>query len=248
MEQPSWYLDLQLPGASTGIHAGFTSRGVVAEGNPYSGFNLCHYTGDDPGHVAACRSALLQATGGKWLVVPRQTHSTNVSVITDPGDTSLEGVDALVTTLKGMVIGVNTADCVPMVMADPVAGVIGVAHAGWRGAVNGIVPRTVERMVELGASPERIVAAMGPCICQDCFEVGDEVAGRFPKEVVKRLPGQRPHVDLPVFVARQLTESGLSPQNIALPTACTRCSPTLYFSARALGINSGRCFTFAWLS
>ncbi|MCC8176436.1 MAG: peptidoglycan editing factor PgeF [Bacteroidales bacterium] len=247
MEQPNWYHELPLPGSPAGIHAGFTSRGAVTEGDTYSGFNLCHYTGDDPDHVARCREELREATRARFLVVPRQTHSTNVSVITDPRNTHLEGVDALVTALPGVVIGVNTADCVPVVLADSVAKIIGVAHAGWRGAVNGIATKTVEEMTARGADPKSIVAAMGPCICQGCFEVGEEVAERFPEEVVLRQNGRRPHVDLPRFVALQLQESGIPASQIAMPAACTRCSPTLYFSARALGINSGRCFTFAWL-
>ncbi len=259
MELPNWYHELLLPGAPSGIHAGFTSRGDVTEGDPYSGFNLCHYTGDHPEHVAPCRNELLELCNVQYamcnvkyamcnsLVVPRQTHSTNVSLITLPNETDLEGVDALVTTTPGVVIGVNTADCVPVVMADPETKVIGVAHAGWRGAVNGIVTNTVDQMKALGAEPQRIAAAMGPCICQECFEVGEEVAAQFPEGVVLRQKGQRPHVDLPRFVALQLQESGIPASQIALPTACTRCSPTLYFSARALGVNSGRCFAFAWL-
>lgn len=247
MDQPSWYHKLPLPGAPAGIHAGFTSRGDVTDDDPYSGFNLCHYTGDNPEHVADCRNALLQVSEANALVVPRQTHSTRVHVVTHPSDTSLEEVDALVTSLPNVIIGVNTADCVPVVLSDPVTKVIAVAHAGWRGAFGGIVTRTVEQMMALGAVPARIRAAMGPCICQDCFEVGEEVAERFPSVVVQRMPGQRPHVDLTRFVALQLTESGLAPENIAMPPACTRCSPILYFSARALGINSGRCFSFAWL-
>lgn len=229
-----------------GIKAYFTSRGEVSA-SPYSGFNICHYTGDSQESVDRCRARLEHCAGlmPGAIIVPRQTHSVNCRVIDSfPVEKSdIENVDALVTTLHGVAIGVSTADCVPVLLADTVNGVIAAAHAGWRGAVGGIVDVTLSRMVALGAEPRYIKAVMGPCICRDCFEVGEEVAGQFPDDCVVREEGCKPHVDLPAYVASRLIAGGVSPMSIAMPSACTKCDSDRYFSARALGINSGRNFS-----
>lgn len=233
----------------------FTSRGDADDdASSYSAFNLCHYTGDTQAHVAECRGRL-----AAWLdisedhiVVPRQTHSTEVRFIGSvPVDSGLiEGVDALVTTLKGVAIGVSTADCVPVAIVDDKTGVAGVAHAGWRGALGGVVVRMVEEMLRCGADLSGLRAFFGPAICCGCFEVGEEVAARFPKECVVRKPEwSKPHVDLPSFVAGQLRGLGLSAGQLVpfTPELCTRCHPLRYFSARKSGVESGRNFTFVIL-
>ncbi len=221
-----------------------TIRGEHRAGDAYGGLNVCHYVGDAPEHVAWSRQKLCAELGirPESLIVPRQTHSTNVKVIESLPTGDLEGVDALVTRLHGVAIGVSTADCVPVLLADEEAGIIGAAHAGWRGAVGGIVQNTVAVMVELGASTARMRAWLGPCICQDCFEVGEEVACQFPEEFVDRSKA-KPHVDLPGYVISQLVNCGLHKHNISGPRGCTRCNPALYFSARRLGIASGRLFS-----
>ena len=235
-----------------GVRAFYTTRGDVgAEPGPYDGFNVCHYTGDDPGHVDGCRRALAERLGvsADCIIIPRQTHSSEVATVMTPG-VMPESVDGLVTDRPGIVIGVNTADCVPVVMADADARVIGVAHAGWRGAVGGIVENTLSAMVSLGAAPTRVAAAFGPSVCAGCFEVGDEVAARFPDAaVMRRAEWPRPHVDLHAHIASVLVGAGVPRSSIALPgpLMCTRCSPSVYFSARAAGISSGRVFTFAYL-
>lgn len=230
----------------------FTYRGDMCDAeSPYAGFNVCHYTGDSPEHISHCRTLLCGHLGidEEALVVPRQTHSTNVAVIDHiPFDgKELEGIDALVTSLDNVVIGVSTADCVPVVLGDIDSGVIGVAHAGWRGAVGGIVGNTVSAMVKAGADASRMKAALGPSICVDCFEVGEEVAALFPDNCVERRPEWgRPHVNLQKFVADELVSAGLEMGNIAPFTKelCTYCSRMRFFSARRLGVNSGRLFTF----
>ena len=122
-----------------GVVAISTCRGCVIEGNSYSGFNACHYTGDTDEHVAQCRGQLCVMLGIERdnLIIPRQTHSLNVAIIdTIPFDSQkLENVDALVTTLPRVAIAINTADCVPLVFVDDVNKVIGVAHSGWKGTV-----------------------------------------------------------------------------------------------------------------
>lgn len=236
-----------------GADAWFTTRGECDPSLPYSGFNVCHYTGDLPAHVNRCRQMLADSLDVSInnLIIPRQTHSTNVLVITSPtvDSDSLEGVDALVTNVPGIVIGVNTADCVPVVLIDPIANVIGIAHAGWRGAVNGIVSSTVTAMTSLGSSSSDVKAAMGPSICSGCFEVGDEVAVRFNDDCVTSRPEQKPHVSLHAHIAAELARCGVKPANVTPfdSALCTRHNSDRYWSARALGINSGRVFTFARL-
>lgn len=234
------------------IRAYYTIRGYVSDADTtYEGFNVCNYTGDSREHVDKCRALLCERFGipTECLVIPRQTHSVNIRIIDslEIEPAYLDDVDALVTTLDNVIIGVSTADCVPVVFADADAGVIGVAHAGWRGAVGGIVRGAVETMIAVGADVKRIKAAIGPSICVDCFEVGEEVAARFPDEcVVRREDWRRPHVNLQQYVVGELMQSGLGEMNITpfSNELCTKCHPSKFFSARRLGVNSGRMFTF----
>ena len=236
-----------------GVVAISTCRGCVIEGNSYSGFNACHYTGDTDEHVAQCRGQLCVMLGIERdnLIIPRQTHSLNVAIIdTIPFDSQkLENIDALVTTLPRVAIAINTADCVPLVFVDDVNKVIGVAHSGWKGTVGRIASKTVERMIECGASLSHIKVAMGPCICGDCFEVGPEVVAQFVEngfdssQVILSHYQPRPHIDLPHACRQALIEVGVLDKNIQLPTHCSRCNPQKFFSARRLGINSGRTLT-----
>lgn len=166
----------------------------------HAGFNICTYTGAE-----ACDLRPLEELTGlsrDCMVWPVQTHTANVAVVGAP--CHLPNTDALVTRRRRLLIGVNTADCVPLLMADTRAGVIAACHCGWRGTVAGIAATTLRTMTDLGARPGHIRAVIGPCICPGCFEVGTEVAALFPPEAVIETPGARPHVDLPRAVALQL--------------------------------------------
>lgn len=241
-------LRLHLP---AGAAAFTTLRGCVDAALPYDGVSICTYTGDAPSHVADSLAALSSCTGipSERIVSARQTHSVNVAYVSRPA--AIENTDALVSDRPGIAIGVHTADCVPVVLFDPVARIIGAVHSGWRGTVGRISAAAVREMCTLGATPGQIHAAMGPCICPDCFEVGEEVAEEFIKAnlggFIIRKPGAKPHIDLPAAVAATLMESGLEKSNIALPPECNRCRPDLFFSARRLGTSSGRTFTFIHL-
>lgn len=233
-----------------GVRAYYTVRGEA--GTPYTGFSVCGYTGDSPEHVAECRARLAEfiGDGAVATVIPRQTHSVNVLTVDATSATEPADTDALVTRTPGVVIGVNTADCVPVLMVDPGARVLAVAHAGWRGAVGGVAANTLAAMISLGARADRVRVAFGPSICPDCFEVGDEVADRFAGSAVMRRPGwARPHVDLHLYLTEQLVARGVERRNIMPfdPSLCTRCHPDRFFSARRLGTASGRVFTFAYL-
>lgn len=223
-------------------------RGGIADaGMPYEGFNVCHYTGDSNEHIADCRKALGRHFGieADNVVVPRQVHGTEIAVVDtfDFDRCTLEGIDAVISSSPGLIIGVNTADCIPIILWDEEIGIIAAIHAGWRGAIAGIVEKSVGKMLGLGA--KAISAYIGVGICSDCFEVGEEVAERFSARFVVRRSGEKPHVDLPAYVAHALRSAGVA--NIIQSTDCTRHMSDRYFSARALGIASGRNFTFAML-
>lgn len=214
---------------------------------PYDGFNTCHYTGASPEAIASCRRELASNLGvaTEALIIPRQTHSACVRIIdalpADPA--SLEGVDGLITTLPGVALVIHTADCVPVVMADPHKGIIAAVHSGWRGTKADITGEALRLMESLGSDPADIIAAMGPCICQSCFETGQEVAEQFPEAYVSHEFGEKPHIDLPAIIRDRLTASGVKSGNISMPPACSRCDHHNYFSARRLGVKSGRTAT-----
>lgn len=243
-------IDLPL---ADGITAFSTLRNAEDPSIPFSGFNACHYVGDDPGHVKKCRRLLAGelAISEENLIIPTQIHSASVATIThlpvDPED--INGVDALVTNLSGVAIAINTADCVPIVMADPESGVIAAAHSGWRGTIAGIAERTIEAMTSLGADRNRIRVTIGPSICAKCFEVGQEVADQFidlygeQSHTVISENYPRPHVDLIRAITLSLTKAGVKPDHIVLSGICPRCNPNDYFSARSIGIKSGRTLT-----
>lgn len=225
-----------------------TWRVTCDPSDPYSGFSVCHYTGDTPDHWQACRRLLAQSLSvdQEAIVIPRQTHSTRVALIDRlPVDTTtIDDVDAVVTTLHGVVLGVNTADCLPLLLFDSTVGVIAAVHCGWRGIVGGIVENTIQAMASLGADVTSLHAIIAPHIRECCFEVGDEVAVQFSPAESDVYPNGKCHVNLSLAVANRLTALGLPASHITDSGACTRCHPDRYFSARAHGIASGRNFTF----
>ena len=144
----------------------------------------------------------------------------------------------------------NTADCVPIVLVDGEAGIIAVAHAGWRGTVGRIAASVVDEMRRQGADVGRIQAAMGPSICQECFEVGDEVVEAFRQAhfdldaIVKRHADTgKAHIDLRAVNRAVLIAAGVPAGQILLSQHCSRCEHDRFFSARRLGTASGRTFT-----
>jgi len=150
-------------------HGFFTRRGGVS-GGAYASLNCGLRGEDDPANVAENRARAAAALGAAQLVSLRQVHGP-VVVEAAPGWASLPEADAMVTNRPGLALGIITADCAPVLFHDPVAGVAGAAHAGWRGAVAGVLEATVEAMAKLGAEPARITAVIGPCIAQASYEV-----------------------------------------------------------------------------
>lgn len=189
------------------------------------------------------------------VVQPHQTHSTVVAHVNRTGLTreDLEGVDALVTDLQGVAIGVRTADCIPVLLYDPVHRAIGAAHSGWRGTVNMISKKTVLEMCRLfGSHPEDIRAVIGPGIGYDSFQVGEEVAltfkeSGFPIDRVWSFRGARKegtmegghHLDLKECVRHSLIECGVAEGNISVSDIDTY-TDVRFYSARREGISCGR--------
>ena len=165
-------------------HAFFSRDGGVSEGI-YAGLNGGLGSNDDPAHVAENRRRMAAEIGvdpAHFLTV-HQVHSPDVAVATAPWDTaSRPRVDAMVTKIKGLALGITTADCGPVLFADPEARVIGAAHAGWKGALTGVLEATIEAMQTLGAERSQIQVAIGPLIRQPSYEVGAEFVERFVRE------------------------------------------------------------------
>ncbi len=197
---------------------GFFGREAGVSTGEVAGLQLGLGAGDDPAAVAENRArAIAVVLPGAALAMPYQIHSPDVAIVNGP----IEGedrprVDALVTATRGLLVGVVTADCAPVLLADSEAGVVAAAHAGWRGAKEGVLGNTVAAMVSLGAEPARIAAAIGPTIGQASYEVDaafreafladDPACARF---FSTGKPGHY-QFDLPAFVAGRLREAGLS--------------------------------------
>jgi polyphenol oxidase len=167
--------------AAPGIrHAFFTREGGVSEGI-YAGLNGGLGSDDVPAHVAENRRRMADAIGvpQTHFLSLHQVHSPDVVVVTEPWGSSRPKADAMVTQTPGISLGVTAADCAPVLMVDPRAEIIGAAHAGWKGALTGVLESTLDAMERLGAHRGDVVAALGPMIRQRNYEVGMEFVERF---------------------------------------------------------------------
>ena len=199
-------------------HAFFSREGGVSEGI-YAALNGGIGSNDNPAHVAENRrrmAASLRVSPEHFLTV-FQIHSPDVAVASGPWDTTARPkADAIVTRTEGLAIGVTAADCGPILFADAKARVIGAAHAGWKGALTGIVEATVDAMEKLGAERANIVAAIGPLIRQQSYEVGPEFVERFIEadadNALYFLPSRRERhamFDLAAFIRKRLEDAGV---------------------------------------
>ena len=235
-----------------------TRQGGYSDGS-YAAFNINIYCGDDAEHILQNRTALCQLLdiSDDCLIFPHQVHETKIATIDErflqlsdnERKQGLEGIDALMTCVSGVCIGVSTADCIPVLLYDPVRHVVAAIHAGWRGTVKRIVEKTVAAMTAVYSScPEDIIAQIGPGICLDSFEVGDEVFETFEKEgfqmeYISKKYGEKWHIDLPECNRQQLISCDIPDSHIDVYQCCTYQRYDTFFSARRLGINSGRIFT-----
>ena len=200
-----------------GVPHGFLGRrGGVSQGD-VAGLNCGLGSGDEPADVAENRRRAANAVlPGAPLVSVYQVHSPRCVVVAEPwGDDARPEADALVTDRPGLLLAIVTADCAPVLLADREAGVIGAAHAGWKGALTGVTDETVAAMESLGARRGSIVAAIGPCIAQESYEVDEGFAARFEAEDAANArffapgrPGHR-HFDLEAYVAHRLESRGI---------------------------------------
>jgi len=231
-----------------------TERHCMDASTPYDGFNITHYCGDTAEHVRACRLQLSEQLGisESLLIVPRQVHGIHIEEVTEKNrGEAFEDTDALMTNLKGVCIGVSTADCVPLLFHDTRTEAIAAAHAGWRGTVARIGVLTLQAMHNaFGTRPEDVNCVIGPSIGPEAFEVGEEVYHTFAQagfpmnEMAFRHPHtQKWHIDLWHANSWQLTQAGIPAEAIQVSGFCTYTHYSRFFSARRLGINSGRMFT-----
>jgi len=225
------------------IAAGVSTRHGGVSDPPYDTLNLGVHGDDDVAYVEENRRRFCTALGVEpnQLVTAGQVHGSTVRVVDAPGH--VPSCDGLVTTTPNLLLAIATADCAPVLLAEPERGVVAACHAGWRGVVQGIARRTVETMLEKGAKVDATRAYVGPCLSLDAFEVGPDVAAEFDEEVVhRRDEWSRPHVDLKETVQRQLQDAGLSPGAIEVSDRCTLRETDDFFSHRASGGTTGRLF------
>ena len=234
-----------------------TRQGGYSEGR-YGEFNINRYCGDSEEAIQKNRETLCQLLGieDHSLLMPHQVHLAEIAVVdremltlpTEEILQKLDGIDALMTNEAGVCIGVSTADCIPVLLYDPIRRASCAIHAGWRGTVQRIAEKAVARMTEVfGSDPQNLIAQIGPGIHLESFEVGDEVYQTFEKEgfpmelISKKY--EKWHIDLPECNRLQLVAAGIPETHIAVSPVCTFQQSDTFFSARKLSINSGRIFT-----
>ncbi len=207
------------------------------------------FTGDSPDIFERNRVLLAEKLLIKpdQLVFPRQTHTNCVADITAIPDDEIKETDALVTDKAGICLCVQTADCVPILLFDPVKNVIGAVHAGWRGTVKKIAEIAVQKMTtNYGTSPKNIIAAIGPSISSEIYEVGDEVVDEVTKAISNsertlfKTDTGKYHFNLWEANRLILMETGIQPKNIEVLGECSFTETEKYFSARKEGIETGR--------
>lgn len=248
---------------NTGIvRHGFSTRlGGVSEGY-YASMNLSFDRGDRKEAVAENFRRIGEALGVRCedMVLSRQTHTTNVRIVTDADrgkgitrERDYTDVDGLVTNVPGICLVTSYADCVPLFFVDPVKKVIGLSHSGWRGTVGKIGRKTVELMHErFGSDPADILAAVGPSVCMDCYEVSSDVIEKFkeafPENCWEQLFYEKPDgkYQLDLWKANELIflESGILPEHIAVTNVCTHCNSDILYSHRAAGDKRGNLCAF----
>ena len=235
-----------------GVMFMFSGRGGGVSAAPYDTMNLGRSVGDDPAAVTANRRLAAQACGvaPERLTWMHQVHGSTVwhaaAVPATPGDREPPQADAMYTDVAGPVLVVQVADCGPVLLADPLARVIGAAHAGREGMASGVVTELITAMSAAGADPARMHAVIGPHICGGCYEVPEEmrarVAGKVPESGCVTRAGS-PGIDIRAGVGAQLARAGV--RTVTHDRRCTAESPEL-FSYRRDG-RTGRLAGFVWL-
>jgi YfiH family protein len=225
-----------------------TTREGGASAGPYTSFNLGDSVGDDPAAVAANRRRVAVDLGlaGERVVWMEQVHGRTVTVVSGPRAEPVGATDALVTATPELAVAAVVADCVPVLLADPGAGVVAAVHAGRVGSRSGVLGAALSAMTGLGARTERVEALLGPAICGKCYEVPTEMRD----DVEARLPGSgcrtrhgTPGLDLRAGLWRALSEAGVG--RVGVDPRCTAEDKTLYSHRRAHV--TGRLAALTWV-
>ena len=238
------------------VNHGFSTRlGGVSKGC-WATMNISTTRGDDPEDVRENQRRIAGAIGvqPEDMTFTNQTHTTNVAVVKarDRGKRFQE-TDGMITDVPGICLVTFYADCVPLYFVDPVKKAIGLSHSGWRGTVGKIGKVTIELMQKTyGSDPEDIIAAIGPSICRDCYEVSGDVIQQFrenfdeaywPELFYKKENGKY-QLDLWRANERIFTEAGIREDHIAVTNVCTHCNPDILFSHRTTGDKRGNVSAF----
>ena len=256
------YLEYPLLTDTKIVHHGFSTRlGGVSQGC-YASMNLSFTRGDDEAAVRENYHRIAKSIGVKCenMVLSQQTHTTNVRVVTekDKGKGIVKPldytyVDGMVTNIHGICLVTFYADCVPLYFVDPVQKAIGLSHSGWRGTVGKIGKETIRKMEEqYGSDPKDILAAVGPSICKDCYEVSEDVILEFKKNFKERYwkdlfyRKENGKYQLDLWKANEIIfkESGILPEHIAVTNVCTHCNSEILYSHRTSGDRRGNLAAF----
>lgn len=259
------YLSFPLLEETGMVCHGFSTRlGGVSQGK-YSTMNFTFTRGDNPDHVMENYGRMAKALGVKreHMVLSYQTHTANVRKVTeeDAGkgivrERDYRDVDGLITDVPGITLVTFYADCVPLYFVDPVHKAIGLSHSGWRGTVRRMGQATLQAMKEhYDTQPEDVLCGIGPSICQDCFEVGEEVVLEFQKEFDKKYwtelfyGKENNKYQLDLWKANEiiLREAGINHKHIQVTDICTHCNPRYLFSHRTCGNERGNLAAFLCL-
>lgn len=256
------FLEFRLLSETGIVRHGFSTRlGGVSSGY-YSSLNLSFDRGDNPDAVRENFRRIGASIGVRCedMVLSQQTHTTNIRLVTEEDrgkgimkERDYRDVDGLVTDVPGICLVTSYADCVPLYFADPVRKVIGLSHSGWRGTVGKIGKKTVEFMTEhFGSDPADILAAVGPSVCADCYEVSGDVIERFQEafeekfwtDLFRRKENGKYQLDL--WKANELIflEAGIAPEHMAVTNVCTHCNSRILYSHRTMGDHRGNLCAF----
>ncbi|WP_055482294.1 peptidoglycan editing factor PgeF [Sphaerimonospora mesophila] len=223
----------------------FTDRHGGVSAGPYGSRNLGGAVGDDPAAVAENRAKTAAELGLDRVVFMRQVHGADVAYVTEPFGAEPPALDGVFTDRPGLALAVLVADCAPVLLADPVAGLVGGAHSGRPGTEAGVVPALVAAMKARGAEPARMVAAIGPAACGRCYEVPAELRERVAARVPETWSDTRwgtPALDLRAGIAAQLHRAGVA--DVRHDDRCTIETPDLYSYRRER--ETGRFAGYIW--
>ncbi|MFO7890097.1 MAG: peptidoglycan editing factor PgeF [bacterium] len=222
---------------------GFSTRKGGVSTYPYDSLNLGFDTEDQYCNVFENRKKFFNAIGvsEEKAAIPKQVHGDKIEVITRPG--LYPATDGLITRAPGVVLTVQTADCVPVFLYEPVKRIIAAVHAGWRGTCKKIVIKTIGIMVKkFSLKTENIFAFLGPSIGSCCYKVGDKVKQKFPAEYI-----HNSYLDLWSYLHDQLIEAECISENIYISRLCTACYPEWFFSHRRDKGKTGRMLAFIYI-